>query len=455
MQGIGITEWRDHGRSSCYPLAVDIDPNDLFVDASFVQFDNFIPQLSTVVIDSTGVTFTFLFDDGTFTTTVASSNCISEYIIQLRNSTTNRNYGSVVCGYGIVTLFNTSQGTTLTLDANFVPSVIRSIPSTAGLYLLQGVSGAIDITTDDNQRFAITGNSVTWNTIGRPSKVKQHTLDSTKLYAVTSESSVVEIDPILLTITPIFDSPIACTSLFTTATKLVGVFDSCFYDFTTSLPTPLVTIADQVVNVTVDSTGAIVALTPTGLDYIDLTSGITSTVNLTPAPDLAHIIPVATTPLYTTLPYTGVADQIWQMTPGSPPTFAKISQISINGSTLIPPIVGLATIGTVIYAATTDGTNNNIYTLNINTGKATLVFSSTILSSGGALLGLTPGNDISISVASVIPLATINGCTPIHNTIQLNGGELIQIEQTAANELTFNLAVNIDNTIVKRTVNYE
>ena len=452
MTGIGITNWRDHGLTSCYPLMINIEPNDLFVDASFVQFDNFIPQLSTVEVTAEGIVFTFLLDDGVFVYQLDAADCVDGTIISLRGIT-DRAYGQIVCGPGVATIFNNDKGRIVTLNVSFEPSVVRSIPSTAGLFSLQGSNGNVKVTTDINQRFIWQSpNGVEWNTVAQPSNIQRYELKSNLLYSVTDRKQIVEIDPSAKSITPLFEIPIACTAILATSTKLIGALGSSLYDLT-NLPPKLITTlttTDEPIQALASKTDAILYMLTT--NHVVVVNIATPSETLYTAKPASNGILTLTT---TNILFTGTGigqsnNQFYSLEFATPPTIT-----TKNIFNLASHIAGVTKINNTIYATYTREDNNCICSLNSSTYTGTEIFSEEINTTTGTLQSLTVGTDLYVTVKPVIALETINGMPPINNTFQINSNGLIQIQKTRPNELTVSLATDIANTKIKRTINYQ
>jgi hypothetical protein len=156
----GITPWQnDNGRSN-YPLENNTAVIDnLIVDASFVQFDGYVPTLQSILVSSTDFTVYLLTDAGVIGTTFL----LSDYQSGLRhmsvydnaNGYNKRYLGRLVFGDGANNLWNMSVANLFIFNVGFLTSTVRTIPSTSAIYSINGKFGAIEFgrTTSDTAIF--------------------------------------------------------------------------------------------------------------------------------------------------------------------------------------------------------------------------------------------------------------------------------------------------------------
>jgi len=170
---IGILDWLNENSKGDYPMSKDIGIKGVIVDASFIQFDDFVPVLKTIKVQETEITFTIQFDKATTTVTVTKS----EYtfgIVKKVTLTGNRYVGSLTFGNGIATLFADYLNKTVTVNAAFSPITVCSILSTSGVYSIETFNDVVVIDTDDSGVatlfFTINGNTVKWNAVGLPAE---------------------------------------------------------------------------------------------------------------------------------------------------------------------------------------------------------------------------------------------------------------------------------------------
>lgn len=178
---IGILEWTNEHSVSSYPLAKAFTPQDFIVDASFVQFDGFVPVLKSITIKQGKATLVIITDAGDVSVVVSrpSSYYFPGYSVELRAG--GRYLGQLVFGQGLVTLFSTHLDAVLKPNIAFLPSVVRGISSRGGLYSLAGYSGDVNVFTGVTPQlrtifFDQLGNQVTWNAGWLGNQVEQQPL---------------------------------------------------------------------------------------------------------------------------------------------------------------------------------------------------------------------------------------------------------------------------------------
>lgn len=163
MNQLGITEWRTV--DSLYPFNGS-DYAGLFYDAQFVLFDYETPLLSSITIN-TQLVFNFLFDGvNTVAFPFDITGCVENATVQLRYNT--RYYGSVTFGPYITTVLANLAGQTTKIDESFHQDTVRVINSQAGVYSVQGMSGALNITFSSNDFLLNTINPASLSAITAP-----------------------------------------------------------------------------------------------------------------------------------------------------------------------------------------------------------------------------------------------------------------------------------------------
>jgi tartrate-resistant acid phosphatase type 5 len=143
----GILEWQNEHALTDYPLSSYIGYGDLLLDASFTQFDGFIPVLNTAVVLIDRATFNITFDRETLDI-VVDSTYIQGTGVRIYGKN-NRYLGSLVFGPGIFDLFLSSAGRTIVWNIPFVSTTVTSVNSKAGVYSIEGSYGNIDIKTGE------------------------------------------------------------------------------------------------------------------------------------------------------------------------------------------------------------------------------------------------------------------------------------------------------------------
>ena len=164
----GILEWTNEHSLSGYPLTRSFAPNDFIVDASFVQFDGFVPVLKTLLVSQTKIVLTITTDAGDVAVPV--SKPISSYFPGQTVAVVagDRQLGYLVFGQGLPAIFSLHLDTLLKLNIPFSPGVVRGVSSRAGVFSITGYDQSVNIRTGDSATsrsifFDLAGNLVTWN----------------------------------------------------------------------------------------------------------------------------------------------------------------------------------------------------------------------------------------------------------------------------------------------------
>ena len=166
--------WQNENALSSYPFAFDIDPQDLVVDASFVQFDGFIPTLNSVQINADSIVFKFTFDSGirdgvvylrsTYNLGIAYRN------LRVYTKDNSRYLGVITIGPGAAALWDNYIGREFVLNSQFCSDSVRSIPSKDAVYLFDSNYGDVELsrTVNDKTIFynvSLDLNSITFNAV--------------------------------------------------------------------------------------------------------------------------------------------------------------------------------------------------------------------------------------------------------------------------------------------------
>lgn len=145
MATYNTLNWRNENGMSAFPLAVDIEPLDVIVDARFIQFDNFIPVLEYVMVEASSLRLAITFDAGLrddITYTPVSGDTKS---VRIYTASGDRYLGSVSFGGGTETLWRDYVGRKLTYRQPFLREVVRSIPSRDAVYTLDSLYGDVTL----------------------------------------------------------------------------------------------------------------------------------------------------------------------------------------------------------------------------------------------------------------------------------------------------------------------
>ncbi|RTL07814.1 hypothetical protein EKK58_01315 [Candidatus Dependentiae bacterium] len=141
---------------------------DFIVDASFIQFDGFVPVLKTVTVKRTQLVLALQTDAGEVKVTVNKPSSATFPGTGVTIQSGNRYLGTLTFGQGLVNIFTQHLDAVLKLNIPFVTSVVRGVNSKAGVFSLAGYSGDVDIVTGNTPQeralfFRQAGNQVTWN----------------------------------------------------------------------------------------------------------------------------------------------------------------------------------------------------------------------------------------------------------------------------------------------------
>ncbi len=162
----GIFEWENELEQSHYPLTKDIGLKAVIIDASFQQFDNFIPVLKKIAVVVDALTITIQTDAGNITVNINTAD-VQGTVKKLVASNT-RYLGCLTLGTGVTDYINNNAGTVQNIAVPFVSSSVRSVPSKAGVYTLEKDYGSLEFLTDNNLFFDVVGQTVTWNALHTP-----------------------------------------------------------------------------------------------------------------------------------------------------------------------------------------------------------------------------------------------------------------------------------------------
>lgn len=177
MSSYNPLEWQNENSLSGFPLLQETDYPSFLVDAKFVQFDSFVPILSTVFVNTDSLTLTIIFDYGTHTAIdlLKSNYLLGEAYQNLRiyQPGTNRYLGMLVFGNGPVDMWNTSTGSLMKFNIPFAPATVRSVPKQDAVYTFDDNFGSLVLgrTANDTAIFYNTAkvpglNSITFNAVG-------------------------------------------------------------------------------------------------------------------------------------------------------------------------------------------------------------------------------------------------------------------------------------------------
>jgi len=182
--------WQNENGLTNYPLTLPFEINDLIVDASFIQFDNYVPSFVNVLIGADYMTFNILFDLGEVTATYNHSD-YSTGVKNLRfyDHGGDRYIGCLTIGVGALKAWNSYVGENLIAGAltggpiPFVPSTVKSIPLNDAVYTLDSSYGFISLGANQDIADTFTdiggiiyqtsagGNTIFYNAVNSPPSI--------------------------------------------------------------------------------------------------------------------------------------------------------------------------------------------------------------------------------------------------------------------------------------------
>lgn len=155
----GILEWRDGQLHDDWPLASGFGPRGFLLDALFHQLDGFVPSLVAVTVIGPTMVLELRMDEGTvFAATTAGQ---PETWIE---GSGGRMLGVLVFGPGLPEALGLWQGRRQLVNRAFHASTVQGVPSSLGLFSLEGLSGDVQVQGRDNVIFfEQDGQAVTWH----------------------------------------------------------------------------------------------------------------------------------------------------------------------------------------------------------------------------------------------------------------------------------------------------
>ena len=449
----GIVQWQDSNTN--YPLINAGNLRGLFCDASFVMFDNFIPILNTITIDGTNLEFTFTFDNGSNTFTIAISSAIPNTVFKLKD--TSRVYGNVVFGPLINDVISNSFGSSIKANLSFESVTVRTINSSNGIYSINGINNNVNITLDDNFWFS----SNKFNAASVPDNLQYITTNATDLYLVgdsnqlldgSSASTIATLDRNYSAIINIGSNFIgASTDGSTTDLYLISQLPAIYLS---TIDYPITALAyDSSLHLWGISESSLldlgvspfivtpvvyaIGLTPSGLTFINNKLVICVDGD----PDYAN-------------PSTYFSSNLYSLTPsGSSTTNNLIGTMATTSSNHLSWLNGLTSLNGKIYGLVFTNPGYIIYEIDpvslLSTEVVVYSVPATKLVAQALFYG---GNTITINTIS--PLKSINLLGPIDNNLYINGSSFITVTQQSNDTLAFSLPIKDQNLNVTRTTQY-
>lgn len=167
MSGILELEWENQNGITSYPFLEDQLFDNLITDASFVQFNNFVPILNYMLVSNNSLEINVTLDSGTSLFTINQSDFVAG-LNYIRLITGNRYQGRISFGVGLNELWTNYVGQQITYNLPFSPVTVKSISSTCGVFELLGVKGDIEFTrtvSDENIFYNTISGQITFNAV--------------------------------------------------------------------------------------------------------------------------------------------------------------------------------------------------------------------------------------------------------------------------------------------------
>ena len=142
-------DWQNENSLTAYPFNSSLFVNNFIIDAKFIQFDQYIPTLNSVVIDVDKIILSMTFDFGEINNLIyKKTNYLSgptEKNLRIYTPDNSRYLGVLVFGEGLLELWNYSVGKKYQINSFFLSSTVIGIPKQAGVYSLDDLYGAINL----------------------------------------------------------------------------------------------------------------------------------------------------------------------------------------------------------------------------------------------------------------------------------------------------------------------
>jgi len=162
-------EWENQNGLAQYPFLQDAPISNIVVDATFQQFDNFIPTLNYILVSSTSLTVNLTYDTNTSNFTLLQSDYNSGINFIRMFDNTTRYIGRLTFNNGVNNLWSAYVGQKIEFNLPFVATTVRSISSKCGVFSIEGLYGNVSFvnaTADSTIFFNTNTNFVTFNAVG-------------------------------------------------------------------------------------------------------------------------------------------------------------------------------------------------------------------------------------------------------------------------------------------------
>lgn len=167
MNNTSVLSWQNETTLSPHPLERSIGPDSLLIDANFVQFDNFVPVLNAISAENDKISFEIQFDRVLKVVEVDKSDLTGvPYVVTIREGT--RYLGKLVLGADALNLYDDLASRRLITATKFLKYLVKSIPAGCGVYKVENLHGAVELTSDSYVNYDILGQDVTFSAVALP-----------------------------------------------------------------------------------------------------------------------------------------------------------------------------------------------------------------------------------------------------------------------------------------------
>jgi hypothetical protein len=166
----GILSWLNEASLTPYPLQHGFGCDGFLLDANFVQFDNFVPILTSLSLNELNLSINLQIDVGAIALSIPVGELTGSVLMKTLYDSSGRYVGCLTFGYDILGPFDRQSVQTVDVNIPFLPHLVKSIPLKAGVYAIDGVYGPVIIHKDDNIFFDFIGlnNEIVFNAIAVP-----------------------------------------------------------------------------------------------------------------------------------------------------------------------------------------------------------------------------------------------------------------------------------------------
>jgi hypothetical protein len=156
MASYTVLPWQNENSLTSYPLETPFELENFIVDASFIQFDAFVPVLKEIDVRQTDLRLKFQTDAGE----IGARYFLVDHRAGKQDlrifAQNNRYLGCLALGAGADVLWTSYVGQKLELNIKFLAHTVRSIPLKDAVYTLDSLYGDVqfDSAIDTLEKYA-------------------------------------------------------------------------------------------------------------------------------------------------------------------------------------------------------------------------------------------------------------------------------------------------------------